>query len=251
MAESKKVKDEVEKEEVKVNAPLQDIVEMVQERPDLTQEEWEIVKKAEGWYKAQLKIDVRAELEVEYAKKYEAGLDELKRINKQTIDEQFAAIKKAQEPMGKEDLDKLLSQEYLEFPCVLKVSKEGETQKVVKHFTICELPSAVEEKFYKLLKKALVPILQERENIAFRLDKASLVEKIQIVLEASEAALDIGGELVAVILDPWEEDKTINKSWVRKNLSTQRQAAIILAQFEANKYRDFFSQGFRGFLNLR
>lgn len=233
-----------------VSQPLQDVVDMVNERPNLTQEEWEIVNKAVPYLKAQIRPEVRTELEVEYAKKMSDELDNLKTINKKHIDEQFEALKKSQEPMGEDELAKLLSQKYIEFPVPLRVPN-GDGSRIVKEFIICEQPSLVEEKFFKLLKKALIPVLQERESISFKLDSGSLIEKIQTVLDASEAALELGSSLVALCLDPWEEDKNINSQWVRKNLSTQRQAGIILAQFECNKYRDFFSQGFRSFLKLR
>ena len=246
------VKDSESSPEVPLSPPLQDVVDMVNERPELTQEEWDIVAKATPWIKAQVRIEVRSDLEIEYAKRYEEQLEELKRLNKEHIDAQFDALKKAQEPAKPEDLKKLLEQEYTEFPVKLRVAgKDGSVDYEEKKFTICELPSSVEERFYKLLREALIPIMQERENIEFKLDQGSLIDKIQTLLEVSDKALDLGNALVAVILDPWKKDTSIDKAWVRNNISIERQAAIILAQFEANKYRDFFSLGFRSFLTLR
>lgn len=237
-------------EDEKIAAPLQDVVDMVTARPELTQEEWEIANKALPWLRAQVKIELRKEFEVEYAKKLAAELDAVKELNKQYVDEQFAAIRKAQEPLGEDEIKKLLSQEYLEFK-FKAYPKSGSSDTEPREFVIRELPSEVEERFFKLLKKILVPVLQERENIVFRLEQGSTIEKIQTVLNASEKALELGSDIVAVCLDPWQKDPDINGKWVRTNLSTQRQAAVILAQYEANKYRDFFSQGFRSFLKLR
>jgi hypothetical protein len=238
----------------KISEPLQDVVDMVNERPDFTQEQWELVNKAIPYLKAQLRPEVRAELEVDYTKKMEVELNKLSAVNKQTIEEQFAILKKAQEPLGEEDLKKMLSQEYIEFEVKLRVPEQPqnghEPEKVIRKFTICEQPSAVEERFFKLLKEALVPILQERENMEFRME-GSLLERIQVVLETSEKALELGSGLVAVCLDPWHKEPSIDSKWVRANISLERQAGIILAQFEANKYRDFFSPGFLSFLKMR
>lgn len=235
-----------------VSEPLQDIVEMVEERPELSQEQWEVVNKAIPWLKATMKPEIRAELEVTYSKKNDELMAQIKKDTQEHVDAQFAALKKAQEPLGQDELKKLLSQDYLEFPVPVRVrDKENNSKFEVKEFVIVELPSTLEEKFYKILRDALIPILQERDNISFTLESGSLIDKVKTMLDTSEKALNLGGELVAIILDPWEKDKSINKKWVRDNLSTERQAAIILAQFEANKYRNFFSHGFRTFLSLR
>src|ERR1700744_2445758 len=100
-----------EDKEKELPAPLRDIVEIAEERPNLSQDEWDIVTKALPYIKAQLKPEVRQDLEVEYAKKMAAELENLKIENKRIIDEQFAAMKKAQEPLGEDEVKKLLSQE--------------------------------------------------------------------------------------------------------------------------------------------
>src|SRR6185312_5105310 len=212
--------EETEKVEAPVTEPLQDVVEMIEARPELSQAEWEIVDKAIPWLKASLKPEIRAELEVEYSKKFDAQMEVIREQNREYVDAQFAAVRKAQEPLAEDDIKKLLSQEYVEFDVLLRLpSKEDKSKKENRTFIICEQPSAVEERFLKVLKKALIPLLQDRDNLSFRLEKASLVEKIQIIIEASEEALNAGAELVAVCLDPWEEDKTINKNLVRKYIS--------------------------------
>jgi hypothetical protein len=252
--------EDIEKAEEKatppLSDPLQDVVDIAKLKPELSQTDWEIVEKAIPYIKALVRPDVRIEvieqLEVKYARKYEELAEEVKRANTEQINAQFEALKKAQEPLKKEDIDKLLSQEYTEFSFKIRYKSTDSGQDFAyKTFTIVEQSSAIEEKFYKILKKIIEPVLQEQSNIQFKLDKGSLLDKVQTILTVSETALAAGAELVSTILDPWKKDSDINPEWVKNNLSIERQAAIVMAQVEANKYRDFFSTAFRPFLSLR
>jgi hypothetical protein len=235
-----------------LSEPLKDIINMVEERPNLTQAEWEITEKVIPYLKSQLRPEVRQELEVEYTKKLAAEMETITALNKEHIEKQFEALKKSQEPLGKDDLQKLLSQEYIDFSVIIRVpSKTDKAAKEKRTFTVCELPSSIEEKFYKLLREALIPLLKEQESTNFQLENQSLISKIETVLKMSDKAFSLGAGLVAICLDPWKDDEDITEEWVKRHISIERQAAIILAQFEANKYRNFFSLGFQSFLNQR
>jgi hypothetical protein len=226
---------------------IEEIKEIVIQRPDLTPEEWLIVEKAAPYYKALLKPEVRQELEVEFAKKLAAIQAQMTEDTKQMVQERFDEWRKSQEPLGTADLKKLLSQEYATYEMTV-FDMEQKKQRV---FTIRELPKSVEARFIDILRRAIVPLLEEKQWKEFvtRFD-SSFAEKIQAILDMVPNSLDLLCELVAICLDPFKTDG-IDGKWVADNLSLKRIQAVIFVQVDANKYRDFFLQGFRWYQTLR
>lgn len=227
------------------NPVLQDIVDIKIARPELTAEQWEIVEKASPYYKALLKPEVRQDMELEYSSKYDAFVAEARANTQAAVQAKFEEWKKAQEPLNTEELKKLISQEYEDIDVPVKVRDE------VKHFTIRELPKSVEKRFVAVAQKALLPLLQEKALAEFKWDFSdSMASKITSILNLIPNGLDVLADLCAVCLDPFEKNKEINGTWVSDNISSSKIQAIVLLQFEVNKYRDFFLSAFRLFQNL-
>lgn len=227
------------------NLVLQDIADIKISRPDLTQDEWEIVEKAATYYKALTKPEVRQELELEYAAKYDEFVSSANQQTKDLVAAKFEEWKKAQEPLNADELKKLVSQEYEEVPVRIN-SADG-----VRTFTIREVPKSVEKRFVNLARKTIVPLLEEKALAKFKWNfDSSMGEKINSILSLIPNGLDVMADLCAICLDPFEKEKDINGAWVSANISSTRIEAIILLQFEVNKYRDFFFHGLKLFQTL-
>lgn len=228
------------------NPALQAVADIASTRPDLTADEWLVVEKASTYYKALLKPEVLQELEIEYAKKYDAFVDQARKDAQVAIQENFDKWKKSQEPLNTEELKKLISQDYEEFKVPLTDS-DGNT----RFFTIRELPKAVEMRLVKLAQRTLEPLFADKSLADFKWRATdSIPEKVNSLLGLIPNSLDVMAEICTICLDPYEKDSTITGKWVSENISTARIQAIVLLQFEVNKYRDFFYSAFRLFQHL-
>lgn len=227
--------------DAKLPPPLQDIKEIVESRPDLTPTEWDAANKAAPWIKATLRPEVRAELEDEYSQLLaDARLRDEERI-KETIKTSMQAWKDEQEPLAQEDLQKLLTQEYITFN--VKVMERGGN---LRDFTLVELSQEVESKFVTLMQKHLLPVIETMNSLDFRL-QANWSKSLQTMLESFPQVMDVAAELVAVCLNPWGDASDVDGAWVKKSLATHRIVKILIAQQEVNRYRDFFSNDFQLF----
>jgi hypothetical protein len=226
-----------------LNAALLDVEEIVVKRPELTQEEWETVSKATDWIKATLKPEVRKELEIDYAKKQAELQTELRAETTRLVKEHMENWRKEQAPLSSEEMAKLLSQDYIEIPFPIK---ELRGKRKVHNFIICELPEIVEKKFVKAAQSFLIPVMEQINASEWHLD-GSLLEQVTALLQKSPAVLDAAVSLATIVLNPWDEHKDITEQWVSENLSTPRICTVIMAQMEANRYRDFFFIGLRQF----
>lgn len=230
-----------------LNPALHDIKEIAENRPELTPEEWAVVDKASPWLNAVLRPEVRKELEVEYSKREKEFNETLRAETQELVKTNMEEWRKNQEPLSQADISTLLNQEYVEFQLKLKL-RSGEIKE--RSFIICELPQESESKFIKVIQEHFVPLIQQLSAAEWTLD-GTILEKITSILSNIPRALLFASEIAAISLDPWGEDSTIDPQWVRKNISTARIAGIVLAQVEANKYRDFFSNGSRLFRSLK
>ena len=236
---------EIDATKISENPVLQDLADIALSRPTLSQKQWEIVENASPYYKALLKPEVRQELEAEYATKYDEFVLGANQATKDAVAAKFEEWKKSQEPLNTEELKKLISQEYEEIQVKIP-SEDG-----VKLFTIREVPKSVEKRLVALAKNTLVPLLEEKALANFKWSfDSSMSEKINTLLGLVPNSLDVLASICAICLDPFEKDKDINPQWVSEHLSTARIQAIVLLQFEVNKYRDFFLHAFRLFQNL-
>lgn len=240
--------DQEQISEIPATSPLTDIEDIVAARPDFTPAEWEIVGKATAWLKATLRPDVRKDLDVEYAKSYAAEIDLIRSESQKQIKADMEEWKLSQKPLDKEEMGVLLSQEYITFP--VKVMMREDNKPVFKDFTLCELPQTLEKKFADTAERKLLKLIEAANAMDWNMD-LSTAQQLQMILSNLPEALDVASELAAICLNPWGEHPEITSKWVQDNLSTYRIANILIAQSEVNKYRDFFSNGFRLFRSLK
>ncbi len=184
---------------------------------------------------ATLTAEITAKLTAENTRKFNDELQIIKDENAKAFQKVVEEWKAEQKPPSAEDIAVLLSQEYQEFEIKLS-TKEG-----VKAFTIRELPQSCERKFLKILKNRLIPKVKELASITADLSDGVFEDKLTSILELFEPALEIMSDIVALILDPYGEDASVNAEWVSRNISSNRMWNIIMAQERANKLRDFFS----------
>lgn len=188
-------------------------------------------------YPEELVTEIRAEFEG----KMNSQLDIIKKENQKAIEGAIAEMRKKIEPPKPDELQAILDQEYIEFKVKVHASGDERT------FTIRELPQAIERKILKEIKKQAIPLAIELQGVSFTtLLDGDPIKKIADLLNAFDPVLGMFCEMAATILNPFGKDDEVNAEWVQKNLSSQRILAIIAAQFECNKVRDFFSLLSRG-----
>jgi len=224
------------------DAPLQDIKEIITTRPDLSPEEKVVADKLMPHLKALAKPEVRAELEGEFLQRETVKLQAITTESRAAVQKAIEEWKKEQEPLTDKEISELLNQEYNTFTVVLHLRNK------TKHeFTLVELPQEIENKFVGLLQKKLIPLMKTLSAAEFKLDMdGSATDKLESILQATPDTLTICAQLVAMCLDPFgENNPKIDQQWVTRNMSTYRILAVVLAQVEVNRYRDFFLNGFR------
>lgn len=202
--------------------------------------EKEIAERITPHIKAMLKLEVRKEMEVVLTKRQDEFNESLRSATMKITQDNWEKWKADNKPLDADDVNQLLSQEYIEFPFKVQIGK----QRVVRDFIIAELVEAKEVKLVKTLQKDLIPNLHKLSEV----DWSSLgtqTERIQALLEVIPDFLSTMAEGVAICLDPFGEEKDIDKEWVLNNISSRRMISVIVAQAECNRYRDFLSDGFR------
>jgi len=184
---------------------------------------------------AELRPKIEQELEQKFAKLFEDEVAKLNKFNQEQISRAIDEWKKEQKPPDPEEIQKLISQEYFEFEMALETADGKRT------FTIRELPQAIEKKYYKQVKTALIPHIQEIAGLTIALsDTQGIEEKVLKMLDTFEPLFEILSDLVTLILDPYGKEG-IDKAWVQNNLSSFRMWNIVIAQDTANRVRSFFS----------
>lgn len=169
------------------------------------------------------------------AKQLEKFMAEVRSENEKQFKAEIEAIRKANLPPTPEQLEKILSQEYLEYTVVLRSNGTQRT------FTIRELPIEAETKILKALRRTIKDRMQELSSVNWQ-DANNTLERVEKILEVVPGALDTLSECVALCLDPFGEDKELDSNWIKKNVGLGRLASIIEAQLLAGRYRDFLSQ---------
>jgi len=153
--------------------------------------------------------------------------------------------KEKQKPPSKDEIQLLLSQEYVDFELLIKYADPTDdepSRMAQKPFTIRELPQDVEKKFYQMFRKHLTEHLPELNAFMQKnLDK-SFEEKANSFMEAFEGSFDILAETVVLVLNPYNKISWLTLEWVQSHISSMRQWNIVQAQIDANKLRDFFSK---------
>lgn len=157
----------------------------------------------------------------------------------QAIEAKLQEIAKAAGPTNPEEMQTLVSQEYLRFPVKVEYPDEdGEFKEL--SFVIREVPQAVEKRMVKALTVELIPLMGKLQGIRFTPNSTN-ADKLQQAIRAVPEILSILAELTVICLNPLGKREGIDKAWVENNVSSSRMANILEAQFMANRIRDFFS----------
>ena len=187
-----------------------------------------------------LKATAQAKItaEAQKATEMQEWVDKLIAENQEILKAKLAEFQKSMTPPTAEELQKILSQEYVEFS--LKLRYDGKA----REFMIRELPLAAETRLMKMVQKTLASMIKEIGAIDWqsKVGSNTMVERIMKILEMVPGAIETLSDCCAVCLDPLGEDDKITGEWVQKNIGLGRLASILQAQLEVGRYRDFFSQ---------
>ena len=190
---------------------------------------------------ARIADNMRTKMEAEYARKLTIEVSAINESNKKMIEEKFMELEKAAQPPTTQDLEKLLSQEYLSVKLTLQKNPKESIE-----FVLRELPQSAEEKLLKVIREKILPKISEYSAMQMSNVDASPRDKIAKLLDIMPDGLRIFSDLVAVCLDPFEEHKNwLTGEWVFNNLSSNRVIQIIQAQLEVGRMRDFLSGVYR------
>lgn len=191
----------------------------------------------------EIEASLRVTLEAEYAEKLAKKSHELDEENNRIIGraiEEWNANQKNKQ-LTPEQLEKLLSQEYVTFPVkVMCTDDSGEMKE--RTFTLVELPQAVEKKFYKMFKDKVKPHIARLAELVREVEGGKMDGKIETILELFDPAFDMLAAATAIVLNPYGKQKDVDEKWCAENLSSIRMWNIISAQEQINKLRSFFSR---------
>lgn len=181
--------------------------------------------------------EARKAADASVARQVAEQIEALNVQNKEMIQAEIDKWKKKNVPPSQEELNTLLTQEYLEF--TVEIVIDGDRKKK-RSFTICELPSKGEKKFFHVLRNKVMPNISAIMAVDF--GNVTVGERLTKLVDVIPDGLDMLAELTAVALDPRGKHKDeITPDWVDENLSLNRQIHIIECQFRANRLRDFTS----------
>lgn len=201
----------------------------------------------------EMEVRVRTEVKKEFEDLFQvwqakdlAALAERQQADiKQEVGKLVKEYQEKQKPLTAEDIQKMLDQEYAEVTVPLMVNAENQDMPQKRTFVIRELPQAVEKQFYRQFVKTV----KEKSSTFAALAQRNMDQPFETALvdfmESFEGAFDLMSEAVAIILNPFGKDSEITPVWVSKNIASNRQYSIIMAQTEVNKLRDFFSRVFQ------
>ena len=175
-----------------------------------------------------------AKAEAMKAKELQSFVDRLKADNELQIKQTIEKIRNEAKPTSPADLEKLLSQEYVEVTFTVKERTNSYNERT---FVLRELPQTIELKFLKSIQQTIVPRLREVTSIEW--SEGNVTQKLQRLIEMLPDAMDTLAENCATCLDPFGYEK-IDKNWVQSNLSSFRIFNVIEAQVMVSKMRDFF-----------
>ena len=169
----------------------------------------------------------------------------------------IAEIKKFEEeerkrrtPLTNDEIKKLLTKEYVKFKVVVQDEDEKEHT-----FTLRELPQSVEIELYEGARNIVTDLVTNYNAISFKVVDADLFQNILSLMDLFEPVQKFLTKCCVLCLDPPRGDPPkkkfdfLTESWVSHNLSNYRITAILMAQVEVSKMRDFFSILFQGFQN--
>lgn len=151
-------------------------------------------------------------------------------------------LRKKATPPTKEEIQTLLEQDYAEFTLKVRVKRPKDGESKERSFTITELPQAMETKFVNKIQEKVLPKMKGMLGQFKTLMENDTDGQAELLVKFLSPFAEAMSEAVAIILNPYDEEKDITPEWCAANISSARQWNIIVAQTNANKMRDFFSQ---------
>jgi hypothetical protein len=212
------------------------------DKPIFTQQEWQL--------RSQIETELRPKLRIEYETLFSLWkTEELDKVRKESekiategIQKLFEQWKEEQKPPSDDDIQKLLSQEYVDFNLPVTYYDESENTPKSIAFTIRELPQASEKKFYKQFKDKILDKTSALQAFTQAGMDKPFEERAKAFLELFDESFDMLAEAVVICLNPFGRNQMITKAWVQNNISSNRQWTIVDAQIKVNRLKDFFSK---------
>jgi hypothetical protein len=181
---------------------------------------------------------IRAQAQADSAKELAAKVQELNASNQRMMQDEVEKLRASIKPPDSKEIETLLSQDYGEMTVQI-ANRKGDK----KTFTLRELPQACEKKMFDIIQKRVLPHLKEIAAVEWAAS-ATQAEKLQKVLAIIPDGLDMLAECCAICLDPFKDDG-ITVEWVQANMGSSRILAVVEAQLEISKIRDFGSAVYR------
>jgi hypothetical protein len=113
---------------------------------------------------------IKVEVAANSAREIAEIRDGLVRGAREQIDAKIAEITKASGPTNPQDMQKLVSQEYLKFPLSIVTVKPVPNEEPIEatvHFTIREMPQAQEKKLLEILTLRIPPMMKKFQGLKF------------------------------------------------------------------------------------
>lgn len=176
---------------------------------------------------------INALAEARAAKKLEEELGKFQKEAEIVLKAELEKIRKANTPPTPEEMQALLSQEYIEFKVRIRDSSRE------REFVIRELPLNVEIKVLKQIQNTLSSRLREISTMQWD-PGSTMIERIEAILGVVPGAMETLADCVAICLDPFGQEK-IDGTWVQTNMGMPRIMAVVRAQIHVGRYRDFVS----------
>jgi hypothetical protein len=221
------VKNAIEAEQDPVQAVLNSFA---------TEEERQLAAKVGAKLLPVLVAKAQTAAEAKLADRLRQEVNALAEENSKLITAKLEEYRKQLTPPTPDDIQKVLSQEYVEFK--VQVGNNGSR----KEFVIRELPLVAEQRLVKTLSKTLGERVQDfsRLNWQQAMD-GDMLTRIMHIAQVVPGTMETLAECCAVCLDPFGDVPEITPQWVEKNIGLSRVLAILDAQMKAGRYRDFFS----------
>ena len=185
----------------------------------------------------------KTQLDADNARALEETVKSITAEGRKEWDKALKELEAKYTPQSPDDIQKLVSQEYLTFKLDVMEMIDGEMEPRQRTFTIREVPQVIEKKFINVLRDDLIPLLKDLKQLKFERG-SSVAEKMEQAVKSIPGALEMFTKLARIALDPFGKEK-IDVEWISNNLSNYRIVMVIEAQVKAMRLRDFMSAVFR------
>lgn len=218
----------------------EDQVQEPSEHKPFTQTDWQLRSQIETELRPKLRIEYETLFTLWKTEELDKVRQESEKIANEGLKKLFDKWKEDQKPPSDEQIQLLLSQDYIDFN--LQINYYDGDSEHSEQFTIRELPQASEKRFYKQFKDKVLSKAGELQAFTQAGIDKPFEEKAKAFLELFDESFDMLSEAVVICLNPFNKNSKVTKEWVQNNISSIRQWQIIEAQIKVNRLKDFFSK---------